>query len=159
MATIEDIKEDFFYVYIVELAFLISIIFNFIYAEDWNNVIKYSLIFWGIFITEDKILNSLILSKLKDLKEIFHLIRKWKKLAKAALALYLSLLILLSSWGIISYLEIYMDHIKSIAAIVIQIFPFYIAIYAGWLLSLSYIRAKYVKLLIAILKKRSATRS
>ena len=158
MATIEDIKEDFLYAYLVELAFLISIIFNFIYANDWNNVIRYSLIFWGIFITEDKILKSFILSKLKDLKEIFYLIRVWKKIAKAALALYLSLLIILSSWGIIYYLRIYMDHIESIAPIIIQIFPFYIAIYTGWLFSLSYIRAKYVKLVLAILKKHSATR-
>lgn len=85
MATIEDIKEDFLYAYLVELAFLISIIFNFIYANDWNDVIKYSLIFWGIFITEDKILKSFILSKLKDLKEIFHLIRVGKKLQRRPL--------------------------------------------------------------------------
>ncbi len=159
MATIEELKEDFFYVYIVELAFLISIIFNFIYYGDWNNVIKYSLIFWGVFITEDKILNSFVISKSKDLKEIFYLIRRWKKLAKAALAFYLSILILFSSWGIIAYLSVYMNNIYDISFTIVQIFPFYIAIYAGWLLSLSYIKAKYVKLLLAIVKRRSISRS
>ncbi len=152
MATIEEIKEDFLYIYIVELAFLISMLFNLAYLKLWSQIVFYSLVFWAIFIFEDKILKSMLLTKTKDLKRVFELIRTWRRQAKMALVFYLSLLIILSSWGIVAYISefIKIDVIK----IIVEILPFYIAIYAGWLLSLSYIKAKYTKFVLSLLKKK-----
>lgn len=152
MATIDEIKEDFLYAYLVELAFLISLIFNFAYLNMWNKIILYSLIFWAIFVFEDKIMNSLILPKIRDLERIFELINKWKRYAKIAITFYLSLLIVLSSWGIIAYISRYVQ-IEAVK-IIVEILPFYIAIYVGWLLSLTYIKSRYTKLVLYLLKKK-----
>ncbi len=152
MATIEEIREDFIYVYLVELAFLISLIFNFAYLNLWNEVILYSLIFWAIFMFEDKVMKSLILQKTRDLKRIFELINRWKRYSKIGIAFYLSLMIVLSSWGIIAYISRYVQ-IEAIK-IIVEILPYYIAIYVGWLISLTYMKSRYTKLVLYLLKKK-----
>ncbi len=155
MATIEEIKEDFFYIYVVELALLLAVISNFIYYGQWITTLTYVLLFWALFIAEDKILNAIILSKTRSLKEVFNLISSWKRISKGALALYLSLLILFSSWGVIAYLSQYVGHANEVVRTVTPILPLYITIYALWLIYLSWVKAKYTKLVLSLLQERS----
>jgi len=97
-------------------------------------------------------MKSLTLQKTRDLKRIFELINRWKRYSKIGIAFYLSLMIVLSSWGIIAYISRYVQ-IEAIK-IIVEILPFYIAIYVGWLISLTYIKSRYTKLVLYLLKKR-----
>jgi len=155
VATIEEIKEDFFYLYVVELALLLAVISNFIYYGQWITTLTYVLLFWAIFISEDKILKAILLSRTKSLKEIFNLLSIWKKLGKAAMAFYLSVLILFSSWGVIAYLSQYVGHADDVIRAVTPILPIYIAIYAAWLVYLSIMKNKYTKLVLSLLQEKS----
>ncbi len=154
MATIEEIKEDFFYLYVVELALLLAIISNFIYYGQWIITLQYVLLFWALFISEDKILNGIILSKTRSLKEVFNLISSWKKTSKAAMAFYLSLLILFSSWGVIAYLSEYVGHANDVIKAVTPILPIYISIYAIWLIYLSWMKGKYTKVVLSLIQEK-----
>ncbi len=154
MATIREIKEDFFYLYVVEIAFMIALIFNNVFVNAYLNAFEYFLIFLGIFIGEDKIYKAFLLRKSTNWKEKFLLLEKLKSGAKASLSFFLVLLIFSSSWGIISFLSGFWEYTIQFSALLTYIIPWYIGIYVGWLVYLSYLKGRYKKLIISLLKGR-----
>jgi len=155
VATIQEIKEDFFYLYIIELAFMIALIFNEIYLLDYIFAFRYFLIFLGIFLLEDKFYRAFLISKSKTLKDKFLLVENFKSKAKAHLTVTLVILIVSSSWGIISLLSGFWEYTIEFSSELTYILPWYIGIYVGWLVYLSHLKSQYKKLILRILRKQN----
>ncbi len=154
MATITELREDFLYLGIVELAVLIGVSANAVYLGDFHGAFFYFLLFVGVIILERCIFTALIIPKQKGIREIFEKIMVEKKAAKRKISFLLFLLIILSSWGIVSYItKIYLDS-RDYVKILTLVTPWYIAIYGAWLGYLIYMKNRYTKLVIALLSKK-----
>ncbi len=153
MATIREIKEDFFYLYVIEIAFMIALIFNNVYLRNYIFAFRYFLIFLGVFILEDKVYRALMIAKARSLKDKFLLMEDYKSRGKASLTIALVILIFSSSWGIISFLSGFWENSVKFSAELTYIMPWYIGIYVGWLTYLSYLKGHYRRIILRLLKK------
>ncbi len=155
MATIKEIREDFFYLYAVELALMLVLIFRYVYFEEYLLTFQYFLIFVGIYILQLQLYRGFEIHKAHTLREKLILLDTMKSKGKAALTLSLIILILSSSWGIVSFLSGYWEETILYSALLTYTLPWYIAIYVGWLVYLTLLKGKYKKIIVEYLRKKT----
>ncbi len=153
VATVSEIKEDFRYLGIVELAILIAVSANSIYSGDTFSPFLYFLIFLAVILAERHMMVALLIPK-HNIKERFEFITKEKKSAKRAIVFLLSFLILLSSWGIIAYMAKLSMETREYTKILTLMIPWYIAIYGVWFGYLLYLKGKYTKFVLSLLSQK-----
>jgi len=154
VATASEIKEDFWYLFLLELALILGVTGNCIYAGDFESALIYFLIFIGVIISERLVEKALLIGKERNLRVKFEWIYREKHNAKRSAVLLLITLIILSSWGIISYIAKFQRYFRDYARIVTMVLPWYVAIYTIWLIYLIYLKHRYMKFLLSLLSKK-----
>ncbi len=149
-----EIKEDFKYAVLVELGILIAAAANVLYSGDFENFFLYVLIFLAVILGEWLAEKGLLISKERNMVVKYQKIIDEKRSAKRAIALLFFILIVLSSWGVLSYLTRIYYNTRDYARALTLMLPWYIATYAVWLGLLIYMKEKHVKLLLALLSKK-----
>ncbi len=151
---ISEIREDFAYAAIIEVAILIACVANALYSGEFDTALLYVLVFVGVLVLQGKIERGIIISRERNLKRKFEMILGEKRRSKRIAVSLLVLLILLSSWGIVSYLANFHRETREYAKVITMVVPWYVAIYTGWIIYLSYLKGRYTKLLVSLLEKK-----
>jgi len=153
VASTSEIKEDFKYAILVELGVLIAAAANVLYSGDFETLFLYVLIFLAVVLGEHLAEKGLLISKERNIVVKYQKILDEKRRTKRSIAFLLFLLIVLSSWGVLSYLtRIYYNTRNYTRALTLMI-PWYIATYAVWFGLLIYMKEKHVQLLLSLLSK------
>ncbi len=153
MISYRELREDLLYLSLVEFAIFVAISANAIYSSCYICVFNYFLVLLWVMALQIIMLRDFRIKHEKNFKLKFELLDKEKKRAKILLVLSISLSILFSSWGIISFITLYYGlRYEYIQSLLIAM-PFYSIMYLTWLVYLGYIKNKYVKFVISLLKK------
>jgi len=142
------------YLFGIEFALFLAVSADSLYRNDTLSAFNYFLALVWVYVVELKILRRFYIVKEKDLKKKFEVLDSEKKKGKRALALSISFLILLSSWGIIAFLtNRYGEYMRYVRSITLAL-PWFALVYFGWVVYLGYLKRKYVKFLMALVKKK-----
>ncbi len=147
VATLQEIKEDFFYIYAVEISLMIALMFNSFFSEGLNKAVWWFLVFYIFFLAEYKLYQALSLRKTMKIVALIKKIDLYKRETKASISFLLILLILLSSGGIVNYFIGPDSILREIISTAVEFIPLYIIIYVCWIGYLIYLKKSIIKFL------------